>query len=78
MGSILGQNHAIAKDITMHNNDSHTQVVTIKGLIVCYVCSVVGSLKRMGLRTCAGLVPCCGQDGYRTQVPQTPIETTAT
>ncbi len=30
-----------------------------------------GSLEKRKVR---GLVPCCGQDGYRAQVPQHPIE----
>ena len=46
----------------------------IKGLVV-YVYYVVwlSSMKGMGLRNCArfvDLVPCCGQDDYRAQVPQ--------
>ncbi len=48
---------------------------TIKELLDCYVVWL-GSM--MGLRTytrCAGLVPCFGQDGYRAQVQQHPIET---
>ncbi len=51
---------------------------TNKGLIVCYVVTVwVGSMKGMGLCTCARCTcrgPCCGQDGYRAQVPQHPIK----
>ncbi len=30
-----------------------------------------GSLNKRNVR---GLVPCCGQDGYRAQVPQHPID----
>ena len=42
----------------------------IKGLVVCYVIWL-GSMKGICLRTrtgCVGLVPCCGQDGYRAQL----------
>ena len=48
----------------------------ITGLVVCYVVWL-GSMKGMGLMTCArcwGLVPCCSQDGYRAQVQQHPID----
>ena len=40
----------------------------IKGLVVCYLLWL-----KMGLWTsaiCVGLVPYCGQDGYRAQIPQ--------
>ena len=50
----------------------------IKGLIVCYVVWLGSMIYGMGLWTiarCVGLVPCCGQDDYRAQVPQHPIET---
>ncbi len=53
------------------------QCRAIKGLVVCYVVWL-GSIKGMGLRTCeiyACLVPNCGQDGYRAQITQHPIET---
>ncbi len=40
----------------------------IKGFIVCYIVWL-GSLKWMGLGTSARWFPCCGQDGYRAQVP---------
>ncbi len=49
----------------------------IKWLVVCYI-ECLGSMKGMYFRTCArcvGLIPCCGQNGYRAQVPQHPIET---
>ncbi len=48
------------------------KVCTIKGLIVCYVIclgSMDGSLDKV-----RGLFPCCGQYGYRAQVPQYPID----
>ncbi len=48
-----------------------------KGLVVGYVVWL-GFIKGMGRRTCArfaGLVPCCGQNGYRAKVLQHPIET---
>ncbi len=48
-----------------------------KGMVVCYVVWL-GSMKRIGLRTCskcAGLDPCCGQDRFRSQVLQQTIET---
>ena len=44
----------------------------INWLVVCYVVWL-GSMKGMSVKTCArcvGLVPCCGQIGYRAQVPQ--------
>ncbi len=44
--------------------------LVIRGLVVCYVVWL-GSMKGMGLRTCArciGLDPCYDQDGY--QEPQ--------
>ncbi len=47
---------------------------SIKELVVYYVV-FLGSMKGMGLRICArfaGLVPRCGQDWYRAQVPQHP------
>ncbi len=50
----------------------------IKGLIDCYVVwlasmiyGIHGSLVKRNVRS---LVPCCGQDGYRAQVPQNPID----
>ncbi len=46
----------------------------IKGLVVCYVVWL-GYMKGIGLRTCVGLVPCCGHDCYRAQVPHHPVET---
>ncbi len=36
------------------------------------LCSLIRIKKGMGLRS-AGLVPCCGQGGYRAQVPKHPI-----
>ena len=50
----------------------------IKGLVVYYVVWLGSMFYGMCLWTsarCVGLVPCCGQDGYRAQVPQHPIET---
>ncbi len=50
---------------------------SIKRLVVCNVVWL-GSMKGVGLRTCTwcvGLIPCCGQNGYRAQVAQLPIET---
>ncbi len=43
---------------------------TIKGLVVCYVMWLDGSLDK---RKVGGLVPECGQDGYQAQVSQLPI-----
>ncbi len=43
----------------------------IKGLEVCYLVWL-GSMKGMFLRIFVGLVPFCGHDGYRAQVPQHP------
>ncbi len=48
-----------------------------KGLIVCFIVWL-GSMKGMGRKTCArcvGLHLCGGQNGYRAQVLQHPIET---
>ncbi len=50
----------------------------IKGLVVCYIVWlgsiymewVIGHICVMF----AYLVPCCGQDGYQSQVPQHPIK----
>ena len=36
----------------------------IKGLVVFYL-MWLGFMKGMGLKTCAGMIPCCVQDGYR-------------
>ncbi len=49
----------------------------LKGWVVGYVVWL-GSMKVVDLMTharCVCLVPPCGQVGYRTQVPQRPIET---
>ena len=43
----------------------------IKGLVVCYEVWL-GSMKGIGLKTCSRcvcLLPCCGHDSYRAQVP---------
>ncbi len=47
----------------------------IEGLVVPNVCCSMAKINDLwwGLWTsaiCMGLVPCCGQDGYRAQVPQ--------
>ena len=50
----------------------------IKGLVVCYVVWLGSMIYGMGLWTresCKGLIPCCGQNGYRAQVPQHPLDT---
>ena len=50
----------------------------IKGFVVCYVLWLGSMIYWMGLWTCArcvGLVPFCGQDVFRAQVPQHPIDT---
>ncbi len=52
--------------------------LAIKGLVVCYAVWLGSMIYGMGLCTSArsvGLVPCCGQDGYRAQEPQHPIDT---
>ena len=49
----------------------------IKGLVVCYIVWL-GSMKGIGLRTCArraGQNTCFGQDGYQAQVQHDPIGT---
>ncbi len=48
-------------------------VSTIKGLVVCYVVWLGSMVYGMGLWIsvmCLGPVPCCGQDGFRAQVPR--------
>ena len=47
-----------------------------KGRAVNYYVVWLGSMKGMYLR--AGLIPCCGQDGYQGQVPQHPAHTNIT
>ncbi len=47
----------------------------IKGLVVCYVVwlgSMIYGIDLWIRPKC--LVPCCGQDGYRAQVPKHPID----
>ena len=49
----------------------------IKGLVVCYVVWLRTMIYGMGLLTSIGKVVLslpCGQDGYRAQVPQHPID----
>ena len=48
----------------------------IKWLVVCWSMARIndlcdGSMDKLKVR---GLVPCFGQDGYRAQVPQRPID----
>ena len=50
---------------------------TIKGLVVCYVVWLGSIIYDMGLWTsarCVGMVPCYGQDGFRAQVLQHPVD----
>ena len=48
----------------------------IKGLVVCCSMARINDLwvVSMDKRKVRGLVPCCGQDGYRAQIPQRPID----
>ena len=49
----------------------------IKGLVVCWSMVKINDLwddGSMDQRKVRGLVPCCGQDGYQTQVLQHHIE----
>ncbi len=49
----------------------------IKGLVIYYVVWLGAMIYGMVMWTstrCFGLVPCCGQDDYRAQVPQHPID----
>ncbi len=38
--------------------------------VCCLLFGVVRIYERGTCARCAGLVPCCGQDGYQAQVPQ--------
>ena len=59
---------------TMHSYYFQTKVVQSKGWLYAMQYRIYdlwdGSLDKHKLR---GLVTCCGQDGYRSQVPQHPI-----
>ncbi len=48
----------------------------IKGLEVCWSMARINDLwdGSMDKRKVRGLVPCCGEDGYRAQVPQRLID----
>ena len=54
----------------------HAQLgLSDRGWVVCYVVWL-GSMNGMGLVQGACVcIPCCGQGGYRAQVPQHPIDT---
>ncbi len=47
----------------------------MKGLVVCWSMARINDLwdRHMDQRKVRGLIPCCGQDGYRAQVPRRPI-----
>ncbi len=56
-----------------------TKVVQSKGWLSAIVCCNMAKINGQwdgstNKRKVRGLVPCCGQDGYRTQVPQLPID----
>ncbi len=63
----------------MHSYNFKTQVVQSRdGLYAIVCCSMakindiwVGSVDKRRVR---GLVPCCGQDGYRAKVKQLPMD----
>ena len=59
----------------MHCQDFQTKVVQSKGwlsaIVCCSMAKGMGSLEKSKVR---GLLPCCGQDGYRAQLPQLPID----
>ena len=48
----------------------------IKGLVICWSMARINDLwdGSMDKHKVRGLVPCGGQDGYRAQVPQHPID----
>ncbi len=48
----------------------------IKGFVVCWSMARINDLwdGSMDKRKVRSLVPCCGQDGNRAQVPQHPID----
>ena len=46
----------------------------MKGMVVCHVVWLESRIYWMGLWTSARCVICNGQDGYRAQVPQHPID----
>ncbi len=48
----------------------------IKGLVVCWSMARINDLwdGSMDKRKVRGHIPCCGQDGYRAQEPQRPID----
>ncbi len=50
--------------------------LAIRGLVVCWSMARINDLWDVSLekRTVHSLVPCCGQDGNRAQVPQHPID----
>ncbi len=84
MGSMLGPNRVIAKDVksvptatiadAQQNSTSSGECLGPKqGQFICLICNMAkmndlwdGSLVK---RKVHGLVPCCGQNVYRAQVP---------
>ena len=61
----------------MHSKDFQTKVVQSKGWLSAIACCSMAQIDdlwnwSMDKREVRGLVPCCGQDGYRDQVPQHP------
>ncbi len=69
-----------AQLITMQSQNLWTKVVQSKGwlstAIVCFSVAKNNDLWDgfMDQRKVCGLVPSCGQDGYRAQAPQLPID----
>ena len=74
MGNALAPNWHISFYVQLGLPDKGRE---IKGLVVCYVVwlgSMISGDGSLDARKARGLDPCCGQDGYRAQVPQHPID----
>ncbi len=61
----------------MHIYDFQTKVVQLNGSMSAIVCCSSAKINdiwdgSMDKRNVCSLVPCCGQDGNRAQVPQQP------
>ncbi len=63
----------------MHSYDFQAKFVQLKGWMSAIVCCSMAKINNlwdgsMDQRKMRGLVPSSGQDGYRAQVPQHPID----